>query len=228
MTTWVTTAETGEVWGRWTTTAATCATWGDPEFATTTVTTTTWRAWTAGTTTTASAGRATDTTVAWRCWVEDSAGRRREVPVSGWKFPKAPELTPEEVAAREEARKKAEEERELRAAEAKKKEDEADRRAEELLLAHLSAEQRQEYTKDKSFSVRCARGRRYRVHRAWGGHVTRLDEKDRPVERLCLHPRDKVPLPDNQLIAKLLLETDPERLHKIAYASAVPLPAGAD
>ncbi len=150
---------------------------------------------------------ATDTSVAWR-------PARRE-----------PAVPPRELTVRERAAelalaaaRKAEARR--LAAEAAERE-EADRRAEELLVAHLDDEQKAEYAADKSFRVTARGGRRYRIHRLWSGHVTRLGDDGRPVERLCAHPRVTVPLPDNQLLAKLMLENDPEAFHRVANATAL-------
>lgn len=99
----------------------------------------------------------------------------------------------------------------------------ADARAEELLLSALDEEQKAEYRKDKSFHVRNPKsGRRYRIRRAWSGHVERIGDHGRPVERLCAHPRVQVPLPDNQLIAKLMIETDEDQFRRLANVTPMP------
>jgi len=166
----------------------------------------------------------TATTTAWRTWTTAASGSTYTIA----RAPKPRPLTPEEQARADEDHRKWREqeaarraERDRQEAERKRLEAEADKRAEELLLAHLDAEQKKEYAKDKTFHVRCRHGRRYRIHRAWSGHVTRLNEQNRPVERFCIHPRESVPLPDNQLLAKLMLETDPDHFRKVANVSAL-------
>lgn len=102
----------------------------------------------------------------------------------------------------------------------------ADRRAEELLLGALDAEQKAEYALDKSFHVRDRWGRRYRIRRAWSGHVARVNDSGKEVERFCIHPRIRVPLPDNQLLAKLMIETDEDQFRRTANVTQ--LVAGAN
>ena len=136
---------------------------------------------------------------------------------------RAPELTPEEIERRraeEEARRQA-----MLAAQAEraKREQEADERAERLLKQHLSGHQRRQYRRDKSFVVTGGDGRAYRIRRGWAGHVERLDEKGRAVERFCIHPQQQVPLPDNQLVAKLMLETNPDEFRRIANVTPLAL-----
>ena len=183
--------------------------------------------------------------VVWLHWVTTD-GASGVIPVpSSYKASPPRELTPEEIAAHEEYAKRQreylateekafQERRELQriAAEKKAKEDAiADKRAEELLLSCLDAEQRQEYAKDKAFHVRCKLGRRYHIHRSWSGHVARVSDTGKVFERLCAHPTTRVPLPDNMLAAKLMLETDPEHFRRIANITPVaiedaPVPAG--
>jgi len=216
------------VWRGWATTSSTATTAA------------VWQVWcgygsgSADTTTTADCYATTASTGVWTVWVTTSDGQTRRVSsgsTGAWKAPPPRELTPEEkaeVAARQQAarERQAEERRKWEEAEAKRRAEEeaADKRAEELLVAHLDAEQREEYRRDRSFQTRDRHGRRYRIHRAWSGHVTRLDDAGRPVERFCIHPSVRVPLPDNQLLAKLMLETDPETFRKTA--NVTPMPAG--
>lgn len=174
----------------------------------------TWEQWNT-TTNWTTANTATNSTAVWGGWV------------------RVAELTAEQKAqweaaalarAEENARRQAEWEKQEEAR--KKAEEEANKRAEELLTSQLDAEQKEEYRRDKAFTVRCRQGRRYRIRRAWSGHVSRIDDKGKEVERFCIHPRERVPLPDNQLLAKLLLESDPDHFLKTANRHAVP--AGAN
>lgn len=194
---------TGGVWGYWTTgtSSSTCATY-------------TWGYWTGNcnnsATTTATGG-------VWFKWVATSSQTcgtsYRYIP---------PEPTAEELAER----KKRQAEAKAAEAERKKKEEEADKRAEELLVAQLDGEQRKQYRRDRTFFMRARDGRRYHVRRGWSGHVSRVDDAGKELERFCIHPRVCVPLPDNQLVAKLMLETDPEMFLKTANRHAVPAMAG--
>jgi hypothetical protein len=96
------------------------------------------------------------------------------------------------------------------------KEKAANERAEKLLLSNLTGRQRRQYQKNKTFTVKGRDGNRYRINPKWAGHVERLNDRFKPVERFCIHPVDQVPVPDNQLVAKLMLETDPARFRQIA------------
>lgn len=198
-----------------------------------------WTHWTTDSCTTATAG-------VWYDWNQTSTNgygyvtNTTNVTTAWYDWSRAQELTKEqrdriaaerERIAAEQARAAAEweagrPERERKEAERKKAEQEANRRAEELLTSQLNTEQKQEYAKDHSFTVRCRQGRRYRIRRAWSGHVSRIDDAGKEVERFCIHPREAVPLPDNQLFAKLLLEHDPE--HFLKTANRHPVPAGAN
>lgn len=196
-----------------------------------------WRTWTTATTcdttSTCSGGVSTRSSTVWAVWASSGTSDRQ------WKRVSSPAYKPRELTAEEKvAAARAEEERKerlrleaerLAAEEAKRKAEEevADKRAEELLVAALDAEQKAEYAKDKTFCVRTRTGRRYRIRRAWSGHVARLGDCGREVERLCAHPSNRVPLPDNMLIAKLMLDTDEDRFRKVANISPL-VPAGAN
>lgn len=136
---------------------------------------------------------------------------------------RAPELTEEqkqklaaERAAREEQRRQEEEKR-------KQEQKVADEKAEKLLRSCLTQRQRRMYHRTKSFCVQARDGARFRLTRGWSGNVVELDKRGRAVARYCLHPRDRVPEPDNLLTQKLLLETDPERFRKTANRTALPV-----
>jgi hypothetical protein len=123
-----------------------------------------------------------------------------------------PAKTPEQI----EAERRSAEEWQKRAEEEKRKREAAEQRAEELLTQLLDQQQREERKKDGSFRVVGRDGHHYRVRKAWSGHVDRLDEKGNPVERYCVHPSESVPIADNQTIAKLALETDPDSYRRRA------------
>lgn len=98
----------------------------------------------------------------------------------------------------------------------------AQRRAERLLRSNLSKEQREEYDRLKRFHVVGADGRLYRVHRQWSHNLEVVEETPDGryiTEQLCVHPRESVPTEDSMLAQKLMLETDPANLRRIANIS---------
>ena len=105
----------------------------------------------------------------------------------------------------------------------KRKSLEAEKRAEALLELHLNETQRQEYRTKKRFIVEVQDGVCYRINRGWAGNVEELNKDGKPVNRLCIHTRAPVPIPDNLLAQKLLLETDPAEFRRIANRTAIPV-----
>ncbi len=84
-------------------------------------------------------------------------------------------------------------------------------RAEALLLAWLSADQRAQYRARGWFEVTTAAGRRYRIRR---GGVVRLDPRG---SGYCIEAVSPVPVADEMLANKLLLETDERRFLATAH-----------
>lgn len=178
-------------------------TWNETA-STTTNLTVVWDHW-IGTTSTATT---TTTTTIWTGWTSGTGDTlSRPVVVAHRRA-----QTPEEL----EVLRQRQQEYEDRIRREREEKDAADKRAEELLVEHLNGRQRRQYRKDKSFTMVGRDGNRYRVTRAWGGHVLRISKGGKPLERWCVHPDRTVPLPDNQLIAKLMLETNPEEYRRIA------------
>jgi len=91
----------------------------------------------------------------------------------------------------------------------------ARQRAEALLLAWLSPDQRAQYRSRGLFEVTTATGRRYRV---CPGGVVGLEPRGWAY---CIEATSPVPLADELLAFKLLLETDEQRFlataHRYAY-----------
>ena len=89
-------------------------------------------------------------------------------------------------------------------------------RAEALLWAWLSPVQRQQYRARRWFEVTTASGRRYRILR---GGVVRLNPRG---SGYCIEATSPVPVADEMLANKLLLETDERRFlataHRFPYA----------
>ena len=89
-------------------------------------------------------------------------------------------------------------------------------RAEALLWAWLSPAQRQQYRARRWFEVTTTSGRRYRV---LPGGVVRLHPRG---SGFCIEATSPVPVADEMLANKLLLETDERRFlataHRFPYA----------
>ena len=88
---------------------------------------------------------------------------------------------------------------------------EARLRAEALLWAWLSPAQRKQYRARGWFEVTTASGRRYRVMR---GAVVRRDPRG---SGYCIEATSPVPVADEMLANKLLLETDERRFLATAH-----------
>jgi hypothetical protein len=84
-------------------------------------------------------------------------------------------------------------------------------RAEALLWAWLSPAQRRQYRARRWFEVTTASGRRYRVLR---GAVVRLHPRG---SGYCIEATSPVPVADEMLANKLLLETDERRFLATAH-----------
>ena len=84
-------------------------------------------------------------------------------------------------------------------------------RAEALLWAWLSPAQRRQYRARRWFEVTTASGRRYRILR---GGVVRVDPRG---SGYCIEATTPVPLADEMLANKLLLETDERRFLATAH-----------
>jgi len=89
----------------------------------------------------------------------------------------------------------------------------ARQRAEALLLAWLSPDQRAQYRTAGRFEVTTAAGHRYRV---CPGGVVRLDPRGWAY---CIEATTPVPVADELLAFKLLLETDEPRFLATAHRS---------
>jgi hypothetical protein len=93
----------------------------------------------------------------------------------------------------------------------------ARRRAEALLWAWLSPAQRKQYQARRWFEVTTASGRRYRILR---GAVIRRNPRG---SGYCIEATSPVPVADEMLANKLLLETDERRFlataHRFPYRS---------
>ena len=100
----------------------------------------------------------------------------------------------------------------------------ASRRAEALLWAWLSPAQRRQYRARRWFEVTTASGRRYRILR---GGVVRVQPRG---SGFCIEATAPVPVADEMLANKLLLETDERSFlataHRFPYGSLLPSDLG--
>jgi hypothetical protein len=119
----------------------------------------------------------------------------------------------EEQAERERLRRI---EAEKEAAAAREAEKRADQRAKKLLLQCLTLEQKRDYARNKRFRVRSPSGTLYELRHGWAGNVEELNAENKPVRRFCIHPDRTVPVADNLLAQKLLIECDEGRFRKTA------------
>lgn len=87
-------------------------------------------------------------------------------------------------------------------------------RAEALLRVVLNQRQREQFECDRSFEVITSRGgrtRRYRLTSVLAGNVFLLNEYGHAIERFCIHVDERIPIPDNLVTQKFMLETDEDR-----------------
>jgi len=183
-----------------------------------------WQGWATNITTAATDvwvewNNATDcnTDQVWVRWVDGvrdqtiiTRGRRRGMTDEQW--------------AQYEADRRAEQERyEAQIKKEREARKEAERKAEEILLAHLSFAQREEYQKKGYFLVYLPNGRIYRIKKARHGNVELVepDEQGRlvRVENLCVHPSVQCPDQDTMLAQKLILEANEDHLRQVANIS---------
>lgn len=88
---------------------------------------------------------------------------------------------------------------------------EADERARQLLLDHLSEEQKKTFEKDGWFEcVGNKTGKTYRIHNY--RNINTVQGKT----KYCLVQKDTVPLPDQLLTEKMLIENDEDKFLKVA------------
>ena len=140
--------------------------------------------------------------VMWRRWNTDLDGNLV--------IDQIPELTEEERARRAEVQ-----------AEATKRHEEAKARAKELLREVLSPEQREAYDTGKPIPVRSESGKEYEISHGTAGNVVRLDDRRKPVERYCIHPREYSPVEDVMLTQLCWLRWCEEDFLRTANATPV-------
>lgn len=155
----------------------------------------------------------TDNSATTDAWTQWTTGSTTWVPLIYYPPPR--ELPEQERQRIEETRQQyaaAEEERSA----ARK---EAERKAEKLLIEHLNNQQKKSYKKDKSFEMQSQSGRRFILCSARVRNVEELDETGGKMASFCIHPTESIPLADQLLMQKLMLENHEKDFMRIANKS---------
>ena len=98
----------------------------------------------------------------------------------------------------------------------------AKQKAERLLKRHLTKEQEDQYEDEKTFHVISENGHRYEVDcQKRSENVYKLDKRGRRIMRYCIHARSDIPLPDNALAQKLMLEHNEKEFLRVANSWSV-------
>lgn len=129
--------------------------------------------------------------------------------------------TAEQMAARLANMERLRAERAERAALERRIAEEANARAEQLLLAVLSAEQRETYHRGRYIIVIGRSGRRYRVRRGRVGNVDVIGRNGHIESRLCAHPAVWTPEQDVMLAQMLHLQHDDDEFCRTANVHRV-------
>jgi hypothetical protein len=110
-----------------------------------------------------------------------------------------------------------------RAEQLAKEQKNARKRAHALLLEHLTPQQRETFEKNKWFIVEGGKtGKRFKIFsNGYAGNVHELDAHDKMVNRLCCHANPGIPLEDQLLTQKVLLEWDEEHFIKTANITRI-------
>ena len=101
------------------------------------------------------------------------------------------------------------------AAEQKRKKDEAIQRANDLLMMHLDEKQRRDWRLRQQFYVRSQSGKRFRIRNLGSMNIDEMDEGDRVRANHCI-VAPGVPLPDQLLAQKLMLEHNEAEFMRVA------------
>jgi len=103
----------------------------------------------------------------------------------------------------------------------------ARRKGEQLLMEHLTPEQKAMYRRLKKFRVISSEGKVYELDATKQWHnVFELDDKGKRVNEFCIYQTGQGPLPDNHLGQKLLLEADEAEFKRIANMTQLQYAAG--
>lgn len=95
-------------------------------------------------------------------------------------------------------------------------------RAERLLLEHLTEAQVAEWKEGRHFTITSQSGRRFRIHYAPANNILELGEDGRVVAEHCVVSTVSVPMPDQLLMQKLMLEYNEREFWRVARSSRMP------
>ena len=161
----------------------------------------TWGQWTTGT---------ADASDVWHRWPDNNGTAYQGVANLQWGQPR--ELSAEEIEATRIANEQRQREQEQRQREQK----EAEEKAEKLLQENLDREQKAAYVERKVIPITTAKGNRYLIYKGRAGNVVKLDERDRAIEKFCIHPIEQCPDEDVMLSQLLWLRWMEEEFLRVA------------
>ena len=102
-----------------------------------------------------------------------------------------------------------------------KKRKAAESKAEELLLMCLNDVQKEIYLKHGYLEINTDKAK-YRIKRGWAKNIEKIGLDGKPELAYCIHPRDSsVPVPDNMLAQKLMIEYNEQEFLRLANRWAV-------
>lgn len=146
----------------------------------------------------------TPSTLYWPTWHENIA---------------MPAIIRERTTILEEKYNREYEERRRQRQEAEAKRKVADERAKQILLEHLTPEQRDTVEKNGWFTIEGGRtGKIYRIKSKVGvsGNIEELDPAGKVIASYCCHLSHDHPQPDHHLAQKLMLEWDEDEFLRLA------------
>jgi hypothetical protein len=199
----------GDIWNTWNSVGTSSATTGGE------MTASIWCNWITVGTSSATTGITTSSETneqTWVYWVAHNSITGQTEVYQQPQVYKPPVLTPEQVEAQRVAAEVAKV-----AAEAKAKaEKEAADRAEEILLEHLEEPQKKQWKERQEFVVLSQTGRKFKITKQRNQNVLEINRLGKRMQGFCI-VRPDVPLSDQLLMQKLLLEHAEDDFMRIAH-----------
>jgi hypothetical protein len=193
------------------TTAGTWYTWVTDGTATTNASGSTWNQWIAADFSATTSTSATSNV--WVAWNNETQYVVKTARVVATRQIYAPAPETEE---QKQARLVREAEWKRQEAERKQKEAEALQRAEDLLMLQLSERQKSDWKEHKAFDVISQSGKRFRITNRSAHNVFEYDKDGKRAVEHCIVSREHVPLPDQLVMQKLMLENHEADFMRIA------------
>lgn len=173
-----------------------------------------WTSWNSG-----SVASTTDPRIIWNNWTASNTTTNDGTSYLGNNRTPTRVLTKEQVHALTEEQERQRLQHIREEAERRVAREEAEQKAEALLLMHLDRKQRKSYQKDHFFEVLSQSGKHYRVNFFRNRNVLEMDDAKRKVASYCIVPRENIPLADQLLIQKLMLQYQENDFLRIANRS---------